>query len=148
MGDRLTEGVLKKQVQRLKTLPRGEDRPWGTDSEPGLREELFKELWRQAESNDEAERIVNQVIALCKFCPSPAELIEIATEMRVSAVTNRTWKNPYSSEDSENCPECHEWGSYGWKERDGVFVRCSQPHGADVPENMWLMLNSKKAVTA
>ena len=72
----ITEAILKRQIARLKALPRGEERPWDV-----LREELLKYLWRVCASDEHAERIINKAIETSEFCPSPMELIRIGEEV-------------------------------------------------------------------
>lgn len=141
---KLTETHLRAQVNRLKTLPRGEDRPWGTPKEPGLREELLRELWRQAESDEDAEQIINRVIKHCKFCPSPAELIEVATAMRMDKLAEREWTNPHS-EPVGLCRECSEWGSFGWVFRDGRYELCPQSHDSETARSLIELMNASLA---
>jgi hypothetical protein len=96
--DRLTEGVLRRQVQRLKALPRGEERPWGEGKEPGLRDELLRSLWNQAHSDEHAKRIIDAVIDKSKtFCPTPAELTEIASMVS---------PDPQAAEKRASCEGC------------------------------------------
>lgn len=129
---KLTETGIRKQVQRLKGLPRGEDRPWGNDSEPGLREELFRMLWRQSESDEEAARFVDSAMESCKFCPSPAELAELCERIRVEAVQSREYTLPDWREPEGLCPDCESWG---WiKGEDGTFKRCHCQNGQELPQ--------------
>lgn len=113
---KLTQEFLQEQIARLRVLPRGEDRPWGSGKkgeknyEPALRDELLKALWEQSSSNEHAERIVNRVMETTQFCPVPSELIATAQEVpeRIGIL-----RDPEAG-----CVEC---GGSGWKQtvRDG-----------------------------
>jgi len=104
MADKLTQAHLKKQVARLKVLPRGDERPWGTDKEPGLREELLRVLWQQAASDEHATRIIDHLMDGAEFCPTPAELMAAAQEVPERLGMLR--------EADAQCVNC---GGSGWK---------------------------------
>jgi hypothetical protein len=140
---KLTETGIRKQIQRLKGLPRGEDRPWGNDSEPGLREELFRMLWRQSESDEEAAKFVDIAMESCKFCPSPAELVELCERTRIEAMQSQEWKSGFEKPDGL-CRLCESWG---WvKGPDGLFRRCQCPNGHELPQILLDGMNRKPAV--
>lgn len=126
--EKLTKEALKKQVARLKTLPRGEERPWGSASELGLRDELLKALWEQACSDQHAELIVDQIIRVSKFCPSPAELIEIADS--VPEYAKKQTKDDYKVPGPTRCVACDDSGfKRKTFERDGEKYDFAVPCG-------------------
>lgn len=119
------EAHLQKQVRRLKVLPRGEDRPWGSEEEHGLKHELFRQLWNSAMHADHAEWIIDKVIETCKFCPSPAELFEIANTVPDYKGENYKSNHERWGRVGELCPECKPWGAFGWIVRNGHVEECS-----------------------
>ena|SRR3990167_5026512 len=69
-----TANGIRRQVNRFKALPRGEeDRPWDT-----LKFELERVLQQVAESDDHARSITDRVIDTAKFCPSMVDIREAA----------------------------------------------------------------------
>ncbi len=96
----MTERDLQAQVARLKTLPRGEDQPWGKAGEPGLREELLRKLWTQAESAEHAKAIIDRVLDSVTFCPTPLELSDIAEQV----------PRPGQRKPKPRCGSCHGTG--------------------------------------
>lgn len=119
----MNEAHLQKQITRLKVLPRGEDRPWGTGEEHGLKHELFKQLWRSAMHDQHAEWVIDRALELCKFCPSPAELAEIA-----ESVPADPGRSEFKQLSPTRCPLCSD---SGYKR---VVVRRRPSPGAE-PEN-------------
>ena len=69
---------MKRQVGRLRALPRG-DRQWGTEAEPGLGAELLRVMNRAARDHHHASLIIDKVMDSSQFCPTPIELREIAS---------------------------------------------------------------------
>lgn len=107
-----TDGGIKKQVKRLRSLPRKEDeRPWA-DVAP----EFERVLQTVAENDEHAQRIADFVIDSSRFCPSPIELRELADSV--------AGKRPELRPD----PDCQLCGGHGQKivERDGLTgaARC------------------------
>lgn len=133
--------ALQKQIARLKGLPRGDDRPWGTSSEPGLRDELLRVLWEQASSNEHAARIIDRVIEVSQFCPVPVDIALVAAGIPADPHMTGEYTIP---EDWKNTgPICSACNSSGMIQENGVWVRCLCADGRDMPERLLKIANSK-----
>ena len=112
---------LQKQIARLKSLPRGEDRPWGTSTEPGLRDELLRVLGSHAQDDAHAQRIVDTIVETADFCPTPAELI------RIARATERAQQTEYELTKTR----CNDCGDSGFRQvvqvKNGARYEFSQP---------------------
>ncbi len=95
-----TETFMRTQIGRLKGFPRWE----------GFRDELVKVLWREAYSNDHAERIIDSVIETRRpneegfvSCPTVAELMDYCRAVPAERPLER---KPADG----RCPLCHGIG--------------------------------------
>lgn len=99
----VNERILKRQIERLKSLSRGEDRPWGTDRDPGLRDEYLRVLRNASEDDGHAMRIIDSVMDSMKFAPAPAELLAFAK------AAARAQEEPYEMRPTR-CLKCGDSG--------------------------------------
>lgn len=98
---------IKKQVKRLRSLPRKEDeRPWA-DVAP----EFERVLQTVAENDEHTQRIADYVIDSARFCPSPVELRELAGDVAGRALQDRP---------DPACPKCGGCGQEIVQRRDGL----------------------------
>jgi len=132
----LTDRGLKRQIARLKSLPRGEDRPWGTDEEPGLRDELLKVLRQRSSDDTEAERIIDLAMQNSKFTPTPAELIEYADAVFRARPVD---EGPRWEPTGPLCRRCESHGVI--QDSDGRWSRCDCKNGLEYPQNLLDLAN-------
>jgi len=135
----LTDRGLKRQIARLKSLPRGDDRPWGTDEEPGLREELLKVLRFRSSDDAEAERIIDLAMQHSKFTPTPAELIDYADAVFRARPADDGPR--WAFEGSPLCNRCNSQGTL--QHSDGRWIRCDCENGLEFPQNLLDLANKR-----
>ena len=96
MVKKLTEAGLKKQIARLR----------GFANYDGLRDELLRVLWSHAENDEQAMRVITQIVDTRQAnengftpCPTPSELIAMIKSTPVSKPSSVRAAN-------RRCPDC------------------------------------------
>jgi hypothetical protein len=135
----LTDRCLKRQIARLKSLPRGEDRPWGTDNEPGLRDELLRVLRQRSSDDTESERIIDLALQNSKFAPTPAELIEYADAVFRARPADEGPR--WTSEGPPLCNRCNSQGTL--QDSVGRWIRCDCENGLEYPQSLLDLANKR-----
>lgn len=103
-----TQPAIKKLVARLCGLPGHDPGMFGEDAPSAMREDLGKAL-ESAVNDSHATRVVDELVARCRFRPTPAEIRAgiLATPEKIAAMT--------MSPDPD-CSECNGSG-FRWEVR-------------------------------
>lgn len=141
----ITEKHLREQIARLKNLPHADDQSWGRGEqgkpgyEPGLRDELLRTLWQQADDDAHAKRIIDRVMQEAQFRPTPAELITYAEALRQAE--GKAWQQqPTTPSRTPLCTLCDSWG---WVVKDGRYVACTCENGQALSPTLLRMANNQ-----
>ena len=123
---------LAKQIARMRDLP------GYPISDEGLTE-VVNMLWRVAESDEHAARIVTRSIETTRFAATPADIVRIAETLDDGAIELPEWTG-FEKPAEAFCPRCGGWGQHLGP--DGVRrVKCSCPLGCEMTDEMLATYN-------